>query len=309
MHFWISLTESNLLMATRGEDWRVYLLLRQRASFKTGRLDHYSAKRMTAASIAREISLPASAGVPAMEMSRKDVSRSLARLVRCGLVSELTRERGFLRLRLPYAVVNTNKGAEGQNSMPQTDENRPPRVSHVETEQSVAAQDAAKRTETRLPPDASANCPRQSQGEIKKSSETVAVQAICGSESASVNSKNKVNNKPPVFRGETPSPSALKPHLDRSTSGLPENPEEPADRYRSIVEEESKGIIMFTGSDMSRNIFRRWALIKAGERDIRDAVREVMTTASMRQTPNSVDEVLRSKMIAPPKSTKGSICL
>ena len=41
-----------------------------------------------------------------------------------------------------------------------------------------------------------------------------------GSESAPVNSKNKVN-KAPVFRGETPSPSALKPHLDRSTSGLP----------------------------------------------------------------------------------------
>lgn len=309
MHFWISQTEINLLLASRNDDWRVYLELRQHASFKTGRLDHYSAKKMTAASIARAISLPSSAGVPAMEMTRKDVSRSLERLVRCGLVSELTRERGFLRLQLPYAVVNTNKGAEGQNRMPQTDENRPPRVSHVETEQSVAAQDAAKRTETRLPPDASANCPRQSQGETNKSSETVAVQAICGSESAPVNSKNKVNNKPPVFRGETPSPSALKPHLDRSTSGLPENPEEPADRYRSIVEEESKGIIMFTGSDMSRNIFRRWALIKAGERDIRDAVREVMTTASMRQTPNSVDEVLRSKMIAPPKSTKGSICL
>lgn len=186
MHFWISQTEINLLLASRNDDWRVYLTLRQHASFKTGRLDHYSAKKMTAASIARAISLPSSAGVPAMEMTRKDVSRSLARLVRCGLVSELTRERGFLRLRLPYAVVNTNKGAEGQNRMPQTDENRPPRVSHVETEQSVAAQDAAKRTETRLPPDTSANCPRQSQGETNKSSETVAVQAICGSESAPV---------------------------------------------------------------------------------------------------------------------------
>ena len=302
--FWMSQQEIDTLMKTRGEDWRVYLCLRKRANFETGWLDHYSAKKMTSASIGREISLPSSSGVPVLEMTRKDVSRSLVRLIGSGLIDGLSREKNFLRLRLPLIKANTKEEKASQSRLSQTEGEKRSRMSRVETAIILPVKGVADGTGAGVSQDDPQLALIVSHAETAESAQILAFQRIAGNEIDTVNNKNKNISKPPISEGENHSPSAGKTHTPalRACNQKPEKSraEKPdaANRVRDIVATVGKDA---NGHNLIRNLYtERSKIIFRGlagfdERDIREAVRNVLSNTNLPPSPESIDSVLRSK--------------
>ena len=311
--FWISQQEIDALLETRGNDWRVYLALRHRADFTHGRFTHYSAKRITAASIGRDISLPAAAGVPALAMTRKDVSRALERLIKCGLIDDMSRENGFLRLRLPHVAASAAGQTQSQNRLPQVENEIASGLSRTEPATKPSTQGASGGNKGRLPHEESQDAPRASRTNAVKSAEIIALHGFAGNDSGDVNNKNKtLSNTPCVHEGGNHSPSAKKTYspASRACDEKPENPEteKQVDRFRDLVIEEGEGIIQYPDTSISRKIYASWVRMNPRECDVREAVRSVLEHPEQRPTPTSIDIELRSQ-IKVSKSTKGRLAL
>lgn len=321
--FCISQEEIDALLKTRGNDWRVYLELRQKADFITGWLTHHSAKKMTAASIGRKVSLPSTAGVPALEMTRKDVSRALERLIKCGLIDHLSRENRFLRLRLPHVARRVEEQTKSQNRLPPVESEIPSGLPQTGPATKPAIQGLSASSKERLPHNEPQDTPRASRTNAVKSAEIIALHGFAGNDAGGVNNKNKtISNTPLVNEGGNHSPSAGKTHSPalRAYDEKPEKTEtgkpDTADRVRSIVAEVGKdrygnNLIRNLYSERSKVIFR--GLAEFDERDIREAVRKVISDNTLMKSPESIDAVLRPTQYAKkrpePLTRKGSLAL
>lgn len=326
--FCFTQTEMDTLMQTRHvEDAKVYQILRQRADFKTGRLEHHSALKLTTGSIAIEISLPAKERVAALSFTHKDVGHAIDRLEALGLIDELGRKGRYLRLRLPMASMSTCEDKPSQNQIVRSDAKNGGQIVRSENAESIAAQGIEEGNTRQTVRRESKNGGQIVRCENAKSAETVAGQGFSGDKIASLSTGKPLSVptplKPPKEEkrgGYSPSAPKNKPH--NAASQLAEGVEKGKTdstsdksreiRYQIAVEEAGNGLIRYADSDKSRQIYRYWAAAKISERDIRDAVRELLSQPERRPTPNSVDEIIRAGYLAAiskPKRGKGSLVL
>lgn len=298
-------TETNALMKTRHiDDMRVYIALRQRADFKTGRLEHPSALKMTTGSIAREISLPAKERVAALTFTHKDVGHAIERLEALGLVDELGRNGRYLRLRLPMAAGATSEGKPSQNQTVRSDAKNGGQIvrKFVQNEnvESLAAQGITKDKAGQIDQQIVRREPENG-GQIvrsgnEKSAETVAGQRVSGGRNASLSTvpNNQYPSSVPRRGDESPSAPENQPH--HAASRLPMKTEEkPEDRYQTAVIDAGGGLIMYADSEKSRRIYRVWSVRSVDVRDVQEAAREVIKSPTMKPTPNSIDELLTAE--------------
>jgi len=305
--------EQNMLKQVRNfVDLRVYMHIKEKADFESGRLEHPSALRLTTGTIAREISLPAIQGAPALEFSIFAVIRSLERLEALGLIDEVDRSGRFLRLRLPMAAANTcESNTEQKKSASNSTENRAKsarKSASYKRSETVAAQGVQDTHTGKSARKSASNCTENGEKsasiENDESSETVVGQGFSGDNIVSLNMKKQsvLNSLPQTPSGEeTPSPSATQnqPHTP-SDDGLQETKEEKAvNRIRDIVADEADGMIDFVDTKKSRGFYKRWYLLNISEDRIRSAVREVIATASMAAIVDSVDTVVRGVVLVP----------
>jgi hypothetical protein len=294
--FFITQTELTALLRTRHpDDWRVYFALRQRADFRSGRLEHYSALKMTTGSIAAEISLPSSQGTEASSVNKWGVGRSLKRLEALGLIDELKRSGKYLRLRCPliYQEKQERKATNSPKSTGRsTTMSDPWKEGEGLTSSGIAGH--SNRTDAIKPATTQANS--NGKAATVANPENAANEAASGlarGGGCSLSIKNKSTITPSAIQGGNGSPAAHQNQPAAFGGSAVEIEETPEARYRRIVEDEGGGVIRFIDSKMSAQVFKGWAAIKAGERDVRDAVREVIYDASRKPTPHSVDDVLR----------------
>lgn len=310
-------TELDSLMTVRNDcDWRVYMNLRKSADFKTGKLEHRSALQITTGKIAREISLPAANGSAPIIFERWDVLNSIERLIKAGLIDSFEKVGHYLRLRLPLLIQHSKDTAERSSRSEAEKQQRATRS--MTTPQTLVAEASPTVEKTRCAPSSVENDPWSSPGEDECPSETVVAQGFQADERpafSTVNPKStitplKTQDKNP--RGETPLPSASKNQIQirSAASQLAENTEEAAqiNRYRDIVREEGGSIIRYLDTAISRGIYLSWANLKADLRDVREAVRTVLKSAHLLQTPGSIDIVLRRAVAAAIKSADCKAC-
>lgn len=314
--------EQNLLGQARNfADSRVYMHLKEKADFESGRLEHPSALRLTTGTIAREISLPAIQGAPALEFSIFAVIRSLERLEALGLIDEVDRSGRFLRLRLPLVAANTcESNTEQKKSASNSTENRAKSArksassKHSETVAAQGVQDThIGKSARKSARNCTENGEKSASIENDESSETVAAQGISGGNVVSLNMKKQsvLNSLPQTpSGGETQSPSATQTQTQTqprtpSDDGFQETEEEKAvNRIRDIVADEADGMIEFIGTKKSRGFYKRWHRLDISEDRIRRAVREVIATASMAAIVDSVDTVVRGVVLVPAAAKK-----
>lgn len=304
-------TELDSLMSVRNDcDWRVYMSLRKSADFKTGKLEHRSALQITTGKIAREISLPAANGSAPIIFERWDVLNSIERLIKAGLIDCFEKVGHYLRLRLPLLIQASKDTAE--RCARSEAEKQPRSARMLKTHQTLVA-DASSMVEIkRCARSEAENDPWSSLKESELPSGTVVTQRFQASEQTAFSTINprstitppKTQDENP--RGETPLPSASKTQIQTRSAAtqLAENPEESAqiDCYRDIVHEEGAGIIRYLDTAISRGIYLSWAKLKTDLRDVREAVRTVLKSAHLLQTPGSIDIVLRRAVAAAIKS-------
>lgn len=304
-------TELDSLMTVRNDcDWRVYMNLRKSADFKTGKLEHRSALQITTGKIAREISLPAANGSAPIIFERWDILNSIERLIKAGLIDSFEKVGYYLRLRLPLLIQPSKDTAERSSRSEAEKQSRSARS--VNTPQALVAEVSPTVEKTRCAPSTAENDPWSSPGEEEWPSETVVAQGFPADEQSAFSTVNPKSTIPPLKtqdenpRGETPLPSASKTQIQTrsAASQLAENIEEKAqiNRYRDIVREEGGSIIRYLDTAISRGIYLSWAKLKADLRDVRDAVRTVLKSAHLLQTPGSIDIVLRRAVAAAIKS-------
>lgn len=327
-YFSFTKQEFRAVRQLRDSEWRVYCCLREKADFKTGRLEHPTALKMTAASIARDISLLGQSGVPALVFSRQDVERSLSRLEDLGFIDERMREGRFLRLRMPMVATNTAKGEPSQTRVNQKDaqgeSKKPFRVNQMETAETLAAQRLQEtevaRVNQKMQPGCNENTARVNQTESTEIAETLETSGFSDGKivpfSTVFSTKNLQYSPLPPRNGgeENPLPSASeKPNPNSpSADGSQEEAEKTETeirRLRSLVANAAKacgGVIRCLNSAKSTEVLESW--IPAGFKDwwIQDAVKLVIETPSEQPFVNAIDAVMR-KWSA--NSQKKSLCL
>lgn len=318
--------EQNLLGQARNfVDLRVYMHLKEKVDFESGRLEHPSALRLTTSTIAREISLPATQGEPALTISRHAVKRSLERLEVLGLMDEIDRSGKFLRLRLPMVAANTRESdTEQKKSARNCTENgeKPARKSaRTESSETVAAQgfqdthigkSARKSART-----CTENGEKSARTENDESSEIVAAQGFAGSNVVPLKIEKQSIIKSPPFPPEGGEENLLPSASEKPTplaadGGSQEESEKTKPeirRLRKLVADAAKacgGVIRCLNSPQSTEVIESW--IPAGFKDfwIQDAVKLVVETPGVKPFVNAVDEVMR-KWAA--NMQKKSLCL
>lgn len=327
-YFGFTKQEFRAVRQLRDCEWRVYCCLREKADFKTGRLEHPTALKMTAASIARDISLPGQSGVPALDFSRFDVLRSLDRLEYLGFIDEREREGRFLRLRMPMVLTNTAKSEPSQTRVQpknaQGATNSSLGVQQTKIAETQAGQGFQEFSAARVQQETASGCNEKSarvqQTENAEIPETVAAQGIADGKivpfSTVFSTKNlQYSPLPPKNGGEeNPLPSASeKPNPNSpSADGSQEEAEKTETeirRLRTVVANSAKecgGVIRCLNSAKSTEVLESW--IPAGFKDwwIQDAVKLVIETPSEQPFVNAIDAVMR-KWSA--NSQKKSLCL
>lgn len=324
-YFSFTKQEFRAVRQLRDGEWRVYCCLREKADFKTGRLEHPTALKMTAASIARDISLPGQSGVPALEFSRFDVLRSLDRLEDLGFIDEREREGRFLRLRMPMVATNTAKSEPSQTRVQQKNAqgatNSSLGVQQMKSVETVAAQGFQEFNAARVQQETAPGCNEKSarvqQTENAEIPETVATQGISDGKivpfSTVFSTKKSVLSPLPPAGGEEPrSPSASEKSKATplaADGGLQEAEKTEIQRLRTVVANAAKvcgGVIRCLNSAKSTEVLESW--VPAGFKDwwIQDAVKLVIETPSEQPFVNAVDAVMR-KWAA--NSHKKSLCL
>lgn len=312
-------TELDSLMTVRNDcDWRVYMNLRKSADFKTGKLEHRSALQITTGKIAREISLPAANGSAPIIFERWDVLNSIERLIKAGLIDNFEKVGHYLRLRLPLLIQPSKDTAERSSRSEAEKQQRSARS--VTTPQSLVAEASPTVEKTRCAPSTVKNDPWSSPCEDEWPSETFVAQGFQGDEQPAFSTVNPKSTITPlkahdeIQGGKDPLPAASKTQnqpqkpiqTHTAASQLAEKTEETAqiNRYRDIVREEGGSIIRYLDTAISRGIYLSWAKLKADLRDVREAVRTVLKSAHLLQTPGSIDIVLRRAVAAAIKSSE-----
>ncbi len=306
--------EQNLLMQARNfVDLRVYMHIKEKADFESGRLEHPSALRLTATTIARAISLPAMQGASALEFSRFAVMRSLERLEALGLIDEVDRSGKFLRLRLPMVTANTcESDTEQKKSARKSTENgeQSARKSALsENSETVAAQ-GIQDAHIGNPAPKSArrsieNGEKSARTKNDESSETVAAQGFSGGNviPLTMEKQSIIKSLPPVSpqgEGETPSSSTPKTQNHTpSVDGLQaESEKTEVDRLRSVVANAAKkhgGIIRCLNSAQSTEVLAGWGG-RFKDWEIEDACGTVIAKADvMKPYVDSIDTLMRQQ--------------
>jgi len=311
--------EQNMLKQVRNfVDLRVYMHIKEKADFESGCLEHPSSLRLTTGTIAREISLPATQGKPALKFTHFDVLHSLERLADIGLIDEVGRSGKFLRLRLPMVAANTcESDTEQKKSARKSTENGEKsarKFARSENSEIVVGQGFQDTHIGKSARKSARNCTENGEKSARiengESSETVVGQRFSGDNIVSLNMKKQsvLKSLPQTPEGEeTPSPSATQtknqPHTP-SDDGLQETEEKAENRIRDIVADEADGMIDFIDTKKSRGFYKRWHLLDISEDRIRSAVREVIATASMAAIVDSVDTVVRGVVLVPAAAKK-----
>lgn len=312
-----------LLSKASAEETQLYLALRKFADFKTGGMTHPAAGRLNYSFLARMLSREARQGVEACNVHRMEISRRLDRLVLLGLVENLGRKGKALTMRLPLVGMELQTEREQQTTHKKTCEpegnngiglcgrsavrktvgtiskSTSPNVSEIRSKQSLFAGSAS---------DSGMLCA----ADCNESTETQSGQGKERFVARSSSTQSKSSVHPHSVHEGGMSPSSPKTITPPAAAGC-EKAEKPEARFRDIVEIEGNGIVLYIDSDTSQRIYKSWVAIGASEKHIREAVRLVVSDASKKPIPNSIDTVLRS-LIAPKKSAgrntgKGSIVL
>ena len=309
-YFSLSTEETALLKRTRGDECRLYIALRERADFKTGRLDHPSARHLTSASLARELSLPASQGMPALILERKDISRGIERLQTQGLVDEVERQGHAIRLRLPLVARSTCNAHPAQNKLSQREAEPAPRMSRFpgdaasteNLEEWAASQSAAGNVTPRLSQPPAKSRARLPQTHSGHSVETPAGLGLSGFSDCALNTEIQKTSTPITQpkAGKVIPPSAAKIKTHHAPSALTAENEK-CNRYRAILDEVGQGRIQWTNSKISCGYYAAWEAWKLSDADVRAAAIELLGQPERPQTPNSVDAILREKRCPPPE--------
>lgn len=320
--------EQNLLMQARNfVDLRVYMHIKEKADFESGRLEHPSALRLTATTIARAISLPAMQGASALEFSRFAVMRSLERLEALGLIDEVDRSGKFLRLRLPMVTANTcESDTEQKKSARKSTENgeQSARKSALsENSETVAAQ-GIQDAHIGNPAPKSArrsieNGEKSARTKNDESSETVAAQGFSGGNviPLTMEKQSIIKSLPPVSprRGEETPPSSTPKTQNHTPSddGLQaktEKTEGEVDRLRDVVANAAKehgGIIKCLKSERSTEVLTGW-VGRFKDWEIEDACGTVIAKADvMKPYVDSIDGLMRQQAAKTAKFRR-SVC-
>lgn len=306
---------NTLLMMKNDIDIRVYATLRKSTDFKTGKLEHRTALEITTGKIARLISVPASQGSAELKFERWDVMRSIERLIKAGLIDSFATVGNFLRLRLPLSIVPC---ITKKNSARKADENTEKSARTLTTPQTLVAEASTTVEKTKCASCQDENDPWSALDEDEWPSETVVAQGFQADVQPAFSTVNPKSTITPLKAqtenqgGKDLLPAASKTQnqpqkqLQTHTAAtqLAENPEEKAqiNRYRDIVREEGGSIIRYLDTAISRGIYLSWANLKADLRDVREAVRIVLKSAHLLQTPTSIDIVLRRAVASAIKS-------
>jgi len=296
-------------------EWRVYCCLREKADFKSGRLEHPTALKMTAASIARDISLPAQSGVSALVFSRKDVERSLSRLAELGFVDERAREGQFIRLRLPMVAASTAKSEPSQSRVTQKNAQGDPRkslrVTQDEIAETVVSQGIPQSDEARVTQDDGLGCHKKSarvtQDKNPEIAETLDTSGFTDCKIVPFSTvfstkKSVLPPFPPEGGEENLLPSASeKPTPLAADGGSQEEAEKTKPeirRLRKLVADAAKksgGFIQCLNSERSTAILAGWATTKFKDMDIEDACGRVIANPDMKPYVDSIDIVMRQR--------------
>lgn len=301
----------------RESEMHVYCCLRERADFKSGRLEHPTALKMTAASIARDISLPGRSGVPALVYSRRDVERSLSRLEDLGFVDERSREGRFIRLRLPMVAASTAKGEPSQTRVNQKNAQGEPRkslrVNQTENAETVVARGFQEFDGARVNQESGLGCNKKSarvnQTETDKIAETVAAQGTSDGKIVPFSTffstkKSVLPPKSPQGGEETPSSSTPEnPNPLAADGGSQEESEKTETeirRLRTVVADAAKacsGFIQCLNSERSTEILAGWVARGWKDREIEDACERVIENPDMKPYVDSIDTLMRQQAV------------
>lgn len=104
-YFSLNQGETLLLQRASFEAIGLYLLLKEKANFKTGEVGTFRKQKLTYAWFARAMDRPASQGRAAQTFDTKAVQRLLAQLAEVGLVADERWEDSRLTLRLPFSPL------------------------------------------------------------------------------------------------------------------------------------------------------------------------------------------------------------
>lgn len=306
--------EFRAIRQLRDCDWRVYCCLREKADFKTGRLEHPTSLKMTAASIARDISLPGQSGIPALEFSRKDVERSLSRLEVLGFIDEREREGRFIRLRMPMVATNTAKSEPSQTRVTQKsgqgDSKNTTRVTQIETAETVVAQGFRESDDARVTQETVPGCRKESarvtQTENTEIAETQVGQGITGGQIVPFSTvfstkKPQYSPLPPTGGEENPLPSASEKSKTTplaADGGLQEAEKTEIQRLRTVVANAAKkngGVIRCLKSERSTEVLAGW-VGRFKDWEIEEACGTVIAKADvMNPYVDSIDTLIRQQ--------------
>ncbi len=295
---------SALIGQARGEDCRLYLALRRRADFKTGTMAHPSTKNLSLSSLARLLSLPASPGVPALDLTHKDVRRGIQRLEALGLIDEIRHEGRSLKLRLPLVAKAaerlSGKVAEKPKRLSGNSHNQKQAKTH---EESAPSREASINLALRLSGTEAENRLRLSGNVSTQSTETIADAGFAGNRERALITKTKDINTPCTLSktGKERSPSAPKIETHHAPSALTENLEK-SDRFRAIIEEAGHKRLLWVDSQTSRRIYANWEAMGVSDADIRNAVVELLAHPERKPTPNGVDAIIRASRTPLPQT-------
>lgn len=115
----LNIAELEALRPASFEAVGLYLILKEKASFKTGEVGKFHRQKLTYAWFARELSRPASQGRAAKEFDTHDIQRLLAQLAHLGLVADEQWDGKRLSLCLPYSPLWQTSLPGGSEKLPQ----------------------------------------------------------------------------------------------------------------------------------------------------------------------------------------------
>jgi hypothetical protein len=315
-YFSLSTEETALLKRTRGDECRLYIALRERADFKTGRLDHPSARHLTSASLARELSLPASQGMPALILERKDISRGIERLQTQGLVDEVERQGHAIRLRLPLVARSTCNAQPAQNKLSQREAEPAPKMSRFpgdaapteNLEEWAASQSAAEYETPRLSQPPAKPRARLPQTHSGHSVETPAGLGFSGFSDGALNTEKQILSTPitPPKAGKVIPPSAAKTKTHHAPSALANEPEKTkpesaaAAAFEAIIAGQRQ--ILYPRSPTSRSLYLIWAEMAVSPEEVQAAIADAISDTRRPPTPNRVDAAIRVRRMPSPTS-------